>query len=400
MVFFEIDENKDSLYIECTKCGAKYYLNEDFKLDDEAWEMYCKNWDCMMDTLASEKHWFAEYAKSKKIVIRENTYKSSRSPFVTDYEDWVCDLDEFDGSYELKCDKCNAVNVLPFGKWGCCVCGLELYEICNVEKWDEIINQVTLACEKCSNKYTISLEDAKDELFECFECYKKQFEEEYICPVCCEKYPKIPNYYDGCESCGFDINRNIKNQTQYTSWLRNTVRPCAGVWNEINPKYRKALNDLKLSLDNERKLSEEKAKLISQLSKCHRAISSFTQRISDLEDEIEHKNTKIKEMKSKVALLLMFEDDSKQESEYIKSGLKTMRECTEKNVVNKGYSMTLEELDLSVRSFLCLKRAGIDTVEQLAEMSYSEIRTIRNLGEKSFEEVVKKLAMLGIYLKE
>ena len=77
-----------------------------------------------------------------------------------------------------------------------------------------------------------------------------------------------------------------------------------------------------------------------------------------------------------------------------------MRECTEKNVVNKGYSMTLEELDLSVRSFLCLKRAGIDTVEQLAEMSYSEIRTIRNLGEKSFEEVVKKLAMLGIYLKE
>ncbi len=61
--------------------------------------------------------------------------------------------------------------------------------------------------------------------------------------------------------------------------------------------------------------------------------------------------------------------------------------------------MTIEELDLSVRSFNCLKRAGIDTVEDLIERSEEDMMKVRNLGRKSLEEVIQKLASLGLSLK-
>ena len=57
--------------------------------------------------------------------------------------------------------------------------------------------------------------------------------------------------------------------------------------------------------------------------------------------------------------------------------------------------LTIEELDLSVRSFNCLKRAGINTVEDLVSKSEGEMMRVRNLGRKSLEEVVNKLASLG-----
>lgn len=57
--------------------------------------------------------------------------------------------------------------------------------------------------------------------------------------------------------------------------------------------------------------------------------------------------------------------------------------------------MTIEELDLSVRSFNCLKRAGINTVEDLITKSEEEMMKVRNLGRKSLEEVILKLKELG-----
>ena len=57
--------------------------------------------------------------------------------------------------------------------------------------------------------------------------------------------------------------------------------------------------------------------------------------------------------------------------------------------------MTIEELDLSVRSFNCLKRAGINTVNDLIEKSAEEMMKVRNLGKKSFDEVKEKLQSLG-----
>ena len=60
---------------------------------------------------------------------------------------------------------------------------------------------------------------------------------------------------------------------------------------------------------------------------------------------------------------------------------------------------TIEELDLSVRSYNCLKRAGINTVYDLAEKSEAEMMKVRNLGRKSLEEVKIKLADLGLGLK-
>ena len=64
----------------------------------------------------------------------------------------------------------------------------------------------------------------------------------------------------------------------------------------------------------------------------------------------------------------------------------------------KVLEMTIEELDLSVRSFNCLKRAGINTVEDLINKSEDDMMKVRNLGRKSLEEVVNKLASLGFTL--
>ncbi|MFV0412577.1 MAG: DNA-directed RNA polymerase subunit alpha [Oscillospiraceae bacterium] len=60
--------------------------------------------------------------------------------------------------------------------------------------------------------------------------------------------------------------------------------------------------------------------------------------------------------------------------------------------------MTIEELDLSVRSFNCLKRAGINTVEDLVSKTEDEMMKVRNLGRKSLEEVIEKLHSLGFSL--
>ncbi|EAA0274923.1 DNA-directed RNA polymerase subunit alpha [Listeria monocytogenes] len=65
----------------------------------------------------------------------------------------------------------------------------------------------------------------------------------------------------------------------------------------------------------------------------------------------------------------------------------------------KVLEMTIEELDLSVRSYNCLKRAGINTVQELADKSEDDMMKVRNLGRKSLEEVKVKLADLGLSLR-
>lgn len=66
----------------------------------------------------------------------------------------------------------------------------------------------------------------------------------------------------------------------------------------------------------------------------------------------------------------------------------------------KVLEMTIEDLDLSVRSFNCLKRANINTVADLAEKTEEDMMKVRNLGRKSLEEVKKKLEELGLALRE
>ncbi len=71
----------------------------------------------------------------------------------------------------------------------------------------------------------------------------------------------------------------------------------------------------------------------------------------------------------------------------------------EETIKEKVLEMTIEELDMSVRSFNCLKRAGIDTVEDLINRTEDEMMKVRNLGKKSLEEVIQKLESLGLELK-
>lgn len=62
--------------------------------------------------------------------------------------------------------------------------------------------------------------------------------------------------------------------------------------------------------------------------------------------------------------------------------------------------MTIEELDLTVRSYNCLKRAGISTVMELANKSEEEMMKVRNLGKKSLKEVKEKLEAFGLHFRE
>ena len=67
---------------------------------------------------------------------------------------------------------------------------------------------------------------------------------------------------------------------------------------------------------------------------------------------------------------------------------------------NKILEMTIEELDLSVRSYNCLKRAGLNSVEELTRKTEEDMMKVRNLGRKSLEEVEQKLASLGLSLRK
>ena len=71
----------------------------------------------------------------------------------------------------------------------------------------------------------------------------------------------------------------------------------------------------------------------------------------------------------------------------------------EEDQKEKALEMTIEELELSVRSYNCLKRANINTVEELTEKTEEDMMKFRNLGKKSLEEVKNKLAELGLGLK-
>ena len=72
----------------------------------------------------------------------------------------------------------------------------------------------------------------------------------------------------------------------------------------------------------------------------------------------------------------------------------------EETIKEKVLEMTIEELDLSVRSFNCLKRAGIDTVEDLINRTEEDMIKVKNLGKKSLEEVIFKLQSLGLELRK
>ena len=72
----------------------------------------------------------------------------------------------------------------------------------------------------------------------------------------------------------------------------------------------------------------------------------------------------------------------------------------EENKKEKILEMPIEELELSVRSFNCLKRSGISTVEDLTNKSENDMMKVKNLGKKSLDEVIAKLRDLGLDLRK
>ena len=88
-------------------------------------------------------------------------------------------------------------------------------------------------------------------------------------------------------------------------------------------------------------------------------------------------------------------------SEHLKLFIETAEVMIEKedNEKEKVLEMNIDELELSVRSYNCLKRAGINTVEELCNKTSEDMMKVRNLGRKSLEEVLAKLKELGLSLK-
>ena len=69
-------------------------------------------------------------------------------------------------------------------------------------------------------------------------------------------------------------------------------------------------------------------------------------------------------------------------------------------LAGKTGEMTIDELDLSVRAYNCLKRAGINTVAELVIKDQEDMMKVRNLGKKSLEEVEQKLGLIGLSLRK
>ena len=67
--------------------------------------------------------------------------------------------------------------------------------------------------------------------------------------------------------------------------------------------------------------------------------------------------------------------------------------------MEKIIDITIEELNFSVRTYNCLKRANINTVEDFIEKTYEEMIEVKNLGKKNLDEIINKLAILGLNLK-
>ena len=82
---------------------------------------------------------------------------------------------------------------------------------------------------------------------------------------------------------------------------------------------------------------------------------------------------------------------------YLKASVPTLISQIRKR--GREYEMNIDELELSVRSYNCLKRAGINTVEELCNRTSDDMMKVRNLGRKSLEEVLAKLKELGLQLQ-
>ena len=129
-------------------------------------------------------------------------------------------------------------------------------------------------------------------------------------------------------------------------------------------------------------------------------------------------NTRVEQMTDRDRLILDVETDgSITPREAVASGGSTLAELialfadlaeapgvsigpAEEDAAPSDYAITIEELNLSVRSYNCLKREGINTVGELVEKSEPELVDIRNFGQKSIEEVKAKLEELGLGLRE
>lgn len=447
-----IDEN--NFYIKCKLCGEKFHLNEDFYEDSDPYEMCCKNWNCMMTLLEKENHWFALGLKSSQIKLLENTFHYSTTPFTTGYEEWFDNLNEFDISFEMTCEKCGCITIGIIGEdyYDCDACFFGDHEDISITKWDKTNNQVTVHCKKCKNVFNITSNQAENEIFDCFECFIKANSKRKICPVC-----KTENSDDAyhCNNCDFyikDINR-IKNKSQsdYTYWIEHTVDPCWLIWNKArenltkqielcNQKHTLEINKLKNTINE---LYETKHNHVSNLknkSKC-RIVKKFCKTLAEtnnlvylsaqcpnpiicdenctayiaelqyIENELNKSTINGTQLSLKLPLdSLDFETiDSLNLKTKAQNLIQTYdslkistKEETEKDRI---LDTSINLLNLSIKTFSVLKHYGIITEytitirDLLSQISKFNRSKFQGLEKNAYDETATKLALLGFFIE-
>lgn len=159
------------------------------------------------------------------------------------------------------------------------------------------------------------------------------------------------------------------------------------------------LNAPKYCIENtlfqENKISEFYEKLIEELYKNKFSIYSLCNDVNlEKMNSLEEKFDYIEQNYNGVSIMKIFNPlDKKTENEIL---LIETLECEKEKIL----SISIEDLDLSIRSYKCLKRAGINTVGELINFSMENLRKIRNLDRKSVEEIVYKLKVLGLTLRD
>lgn len=423
-----VDEN--NYYIKCQKCGQEYRLDEDFYYDSDPYEMCCKNWNCIISLLKEENHWFAVGIETEEIKVINKSYEYTPGPFLQDTEEWFYDLKYFEWTFQQKCEKCGCETIYTLeDDFDCDACCYANNKFINISKWNKPENIVDVQCLTCGNKYTITIEQANEEIFECFECYKTQNIDKFVCPVCRTENNKQTRF---CEECGCCLelikNNNVNTQEEFTYWLYNTIVLCQSIYNHQNKilsdlkqesilkekfhnqKYRELLTLID-DMKSQKNKNKEKCVFLKQIIKgiaesngvvyltsectsdeCYGICEKCEAEIRYLENEL---NSKLGGNKIFLSNLKLNDyDDFRNLREIIPFG------CTGETKIDKILESPLENIGFSELTFNCLKRSGINTVGELLIKSVDDIKKIRNLKKHSVEEVIDRLSFLGLKLEQ
>jgi len=222
--------------------------------------------------------------------------------------------------------------------------------------------------------------------------------------------------------CGKEYNLRTDEKPEYIKGLADRIDKEIGDMVKAKPNFgiqNAAVFVALTSLDEAAKAQESIENIrgqiktyVNEAGKARSANEKLTAKVKELEQKIADLEKENKELKKRPALydceqlvlentvtpsVTIYAHELDTEAQQNAQKAEVMVE-TAQDPVDKVLEMNIDELELSVRSYNCLKRAGINTVEELTNKTPEDMMKVRNLGRKSLEEVLAKLKELGLSL--